>query len=109
MQLQFRVQWNPPVKAKRIKRLHEIAVAKLGIKSAAEAKDALPPKKDETYHVDSPNRSHLVKAAPQSENAGVRAVLLLSCLLSRAVERALTRAWRDRSTSTSSTTRCCGA
>lgn len=73
VQLQFRVLWKAPVKAKRIKSLHDIAVAKIGVKSA-EAKEEKSAKTDEepTYFVDAPKRSHLMKSAPQNENSGVR-------------------------------------
>lgn len=72
VQLQFRVLWKAPVKAKRIKSLHDIAVAKIGVKSA-ENKDEKIAKMDEepTYFVDAPKRSHLMKSASQSENSGV--------------------------------------
>lgn len=66
------MQWNPSVKAKRIKGLHELALAKLGVTSSDETTAVPLAKKDEMYHVDSPNRNHPTKAAPENESAGVR-------------------------------------
>lgn len=80
VQLQFRALWKAPVKAKRIKSLHDIAVAKIGVKSAGSKEERVAKVDEEpTYFIDAPKLSHLMKSAPQSENSGVRLAVFTFC------------------------------